>query len=158
MTLDQFRKLSNFHEQETDIYKRLLTSNLKGVSNTLMRKMDNAITLAKEYFNYARGQFIVHDINSGNHSGKSLHYEGKAIDGSFVDIPIREQFMLMLKAGFTGVGCYTEKVWTHPGIHADIRSQPHVSIWLCNERKLGKQIYEYNFRKIMDWLLGERHE
>ena len=139
MILEQFRKLDNFHEQETDIYKRLLTSNLKGISNILMCKMDNAITLAKEYFNYARGQFIVHDINSGDHSGKSLHYEGKAIDGHFIGLNLYETVMIGLKAGFNGIGYYPN--WKSKGVHFDIRKQNHVSTWLCID---GKYIYDFD--------------
>jgi hypothetical protein len=102
--------------------------------------MDKAITLVKEIYGGVNGQFIVHDINQGQHSEGSKHYSGEAIDGHFRGLNLFQTAMILFKAHFSGIGIYPD--WKHKGVHADIRDQDHVSTWV---QRNGNYIYDWNY-------------
>ncbi len=152
MTRDEIRTLSNFSYAEKDVYDRKIFGQYEGVSFELMQTVDGMVSLAKN--EYPGTKFIVHDINMGKHGLGSKHYDGKAIDGHLEGVPLRIQFMLAIKAGFTAIGGYGKGIWKAPGIHADIRDQDYVSMWICMRHFKGAVFYEYDFREICYWLTG----
>ena len=74
MNAQKIRTLHNFNVHEKDIYGRLLfgSDNTRGIKYALMKKIDDSITSAKGEFGEEAGQFIVHDINHGEHRGASF--------------------------------------------------------------------------------------
>jgi len=136
----------------------------------LMQKWDYEVSLAKIlskklYGTEKYGQFIVHCIAWGNHSKDSKHKSGEAGDGHHRGLNLYQTVMLMMKAGFTGIGIYPE--WAHPGVHGDIRKQDHISTWIGYYLKdhngdyiIGDdghriQRYNYDFKDFMDVLLEQ---
>jgi len=140
MTIEQFKRLRNFNIDEKDIQGRLLISQIDIVKPELMKKIDDAIMLAKVEYGEEAGQFIVHCITAGKHTESSKHYTGEAIDGHFRELNLFQTAMILFKVRFTAIGLYPE--WRHKGIHADIREQDHVSMWV---QKQGEYIYDFNY-------------
>jgi len=142
MNAQQIKTLHNFNVHEKDLYGRLIFGpvNTRGIKYALMGKVDEAISFAKDTFGEEDGQFLVHDINSGEHSPRSKHYTGEAIDGHFRGLDLYQTVMILFRFQFTGIGIYPD--WKHPGIHADIRAQDHVTTWV---QKDGEYIYDYNY-------------
>jgi len=157
MTQKQLKELKNFSVGEKDIYGRKIFNMMGAIDPMLMERIDYAVTLGKGLF--SNTFFVVHDINQGEHSKGSLHYEGKAIDGHFAHLPLERQWFLCMLAGFKGIGIYPEH--KTPDIHADIRDQDVVSVWrgyyTLHINKDGKeeivQDYEYDRLDFME-LLG----
>jgi hypothetical protein len=140
MTLDELHTLKNFHINEKDIYGRKVFGNYEGIKFELMQRMDAAANLAKYVYGDYQGQFIIHDINLGDHGDKSYHPLGLAIDGHFHDLNLFHSTLILMKAGFKGIGMYPD--WNYKGNHADIRDQDHVSTWV---RHNNKYIYDWNY-------------
>ena len=136
MTHKQVKELKNFSADEKDIYGRKIFSMMGAIDPMLMERIDYAVTLGKGLF--SNTFFVVHDINQGEHSKGSLHYEGKAIDGHFKHLPLERQWFLCTLAGFKGIGVYYD--WDHVGVHCDIRDQDVMSVWYKNG--------EYNYNRI----------
>ena len=136
MTNKQLKELKNFSVGEKDIYGRKIFNMMGAIDPMLMERIDYAVTLGKGLF--SNTFFVVHDINQGEHSKGSLHYEGKAIDGHFKHLPLERQWFLCTLAGFKGIGVYYD--WDHVGVHCDIRDQDVMSVWYKNG--------EYNYNRI----------
>lgn len=139
MTEAEIKQLHNFSINEKDIFGRPIFEKVSEIKTELMERIDKTITIAKQYYG-DDAKFIVHDINRGKHSEKSYHYEGIAIDGHFKDLEPIIGFILLVKAGFKGIGYYPD--WVHPGWHADLRKQDHISTWVALN-VYGEQRYFY---------------
>ncbi len=163
MKREEFQTLNNFGLREIDTSKRLITARLRHIDPELMYHADYAVTLAKTQF-YPSVVFKVVDINLGEHTEGSKHYEGKAIDGYYYDtekgiiLPLPVQFFLFQLAGFKGIGVYPEH--KEPKLHGDVRDQDNVSAWYAyyvtepdeNGEKKRVQKYEYNRLKLAEVL------
>ena len=147
MDIESFYLLKNFHVTEKDIYGRLITEDLDRIEEQLMIKVDAMVSTAKESFGTDVGKFIVHSIVSGGHTPGSKHYSGEAIDGHFTGLNLYQAVMVGLKAGFRGIGYYPW--WGSPGIHVDIRSQAHTSVWAS----FSSGAYEYDYGAVVERLL-----
>lgn len=149
MNTEDFYKLSNFHIDEFDTRRRLISSKMGIIELDLMVKMDEAVGIAKETFGNDAGKFIVHCIVMGDHAKGSQHYIGRAVDGHFKGLNLYQSVMIGFKIGFKGIGYYTW--WNDKGIHFDIRDQEHVSTW-CS---FARDQYSYDFEMFMERLLME---
>ena len=132
--------LHNFSRREKDIKGRQIFGAYHGIDFDLMRKIDLAVTLAKQTYGEEQGAFIIHDINQGGHSANSYHYSGQAIDGHFRGLTLYQAAILLFKFQFGGIGVYPD--WEHKGIHADIRDQEHTSTWVHHK---GQYIYDWGY-------------
>jgi len=147
MELSDFHMLKNFHVTEKDIYGRLIIEDLERIEEQLMIKVDAMVSTAKEYFGSDAGQFIVHSIVAGAHTPGSKHFTGEAMDGHFAGLNLYQAVMVALKAGFRGIGYYPW--WNRLGIHVDIRSQAHTSVWAS----FSTGAYEYDYGIVIERLL-----
>lgn len=168
MTKEEFKSLKNFGLLEKDTSDRLITTKRRHIEPELMYHADYAVNLAKmpQYgisSKYPSVVFFVVDINLGEHTEGSLHYEGKAIDGYYYDtelkiiLPLSMQFYLFQLAGFKGIGVYPEH--KQPKVHGDIRNQRNLSVWYAyyseiirHDKKVKVQKYEYDRLKIAEVL------
>ena len=128
MTKHEISLLRNFSEYEKDVYGRHIFEKAYEIDPVLMERVDKMVDFAKQEYGTVRGQFVVHDINLGDHSTGSLHYKGMAIDGHFKDVNLSISAMLLMKYGFKGVGLYPQ--WNNKGFHADIRNTDTVTTWV----------------------------
>jgi len=89
------------------------------------------------------------DVNGNyGHSVNSYHLVNsgcRAVDFHFVDnstFNIREQFIIVAKIGFTGIGLYYDWMWDNQplkvGFHVDIRPKKFAQIW---KQERGRYIY-----------------
>ena len=79
---------------------------------------------------FAGRPFKINYGTQGVHSPNSQHYLGRAVDGYFPDLSIKEQFLLAIRFPFNGIGIYP--FWNNPGLHLDVRklrSQQFRSMW-----------------------------
>lgn len=148
MTIEEFSNLDNFHISEKDMFGRPIIEKIEIIKPKLMYKLDEAVAFAKQEFGKENGAFIIHCIVLGEHSAKSKHYSGEAVDGHFRRLNLYQQVFIGLKVGFRGVGYYPD--WKNKGVHFDTRKQTHVSTWL---QWNGEYIYDYD--KYLERLLFE---
>jgi hypothetical protein len=144
MTTTEVDALLNFSWNERDVFGRFIFEQHEGIDAHFMKHVDWMVTIAKEI--YGPGTlFIVHDINQGKHSDDSMHYKGRAIDGHFAGLPVRDQALFAMRY-FFGVGCYPD--WNNPGIHVDDRLGPP-TYWV----KFFDN-YDFDWRNFSEFMLG----
>jgi len=134
MTEHDISQLKNFGLTERDIFGREIFRDAFIISADLMMMTDDMVTYAKGV--YRNAICIVHDINNGEHSENSLHYNGKAIDLHMEGMTLGEQSRIAMRYFFGGMGLYPD--WKHPGLHLDIRNTP--CTWVQRD---GEYIYTW---------------
>jgi len=107
----EWSKVRNFHQSEWQ------TDPLR-VSPQLVYLVDECTTAIKNRFPLAYAVIHVAYETSG-HAVDSQHYLGLAVDLHFANISLLDQFLMVERFPFTGVGLYP--FWTNPGVHLDIR-------------------------------------
>ena len=134
MDTRDIKQLKNFSPNERDIFGREIFGDAFIISIELMWMVDDMVTYAKGV--YRNAICIVHDINNGEHSENSLHYNGKAIDLHMEGMTLGEQSRIAMRYFFGGMGLYPD--WKHPGLHLDIRNTP--CTWV---QRNGEYIYTW---------------
>jgi hypothetical protein len=132
MTEHDISQLKNFSIPEKDIFGRPIFGDSYIISADLMYMVDDMVTFCKQ--EYPGSYCIVHDINRGDHTENSLHYQGKAIYLHMGKMTLGQTARIAMRYFFGGVGLYPE--WAHPGVHLDVRHNP--TTWLQLD---GKYIY-----------------
>ena len=120
MDIGDIVQLKNFSQYEKDIYGREIFGDAFIISTDLMWMVDDMVTYAKGV--YRNAICIVHDINNGEHSENSLHYNGKAIDLHMEGMTLGQSVRIAMRYFFGGIGVYPD--WKHGGLHLDIRNAP----------------------------------
>ena len=132
MTEQDISQLKNFSILEKDIKGRAIFGDAFIISSDLMMTIDDMVTFAKQ--EYPGAYCMVHDINRGEHSENSLHYQGKAIDLHMEGMTPGQTARIAMRYFFGGIGIYPD--WKHPGLHLDIRNNP--TTWV---QRSGQYIY-----------------
>jgi len=110
------------------------------------QKIDRSVVLLLyQMRDWAKCPFVVHKNGAYapnvGHASNSYHYQGLAVDGHFVGMPLFDQLLIALSFSWTGVGFYP--FWSHPGLHLDLRPLPPSNsikmIWFQNS--IGEYIY-----------------
>lgn len=98
------------------------------VDDKLVLLVDSLTSVMKEQFGANTFGIIHVAYEVGGHAVGSQHYQGKAVDLHFVNVPLLEQFLWATRFPFNGVGVYP--YWRRPGLHLDIRdSSTFVARW-----------------------------
>ena len=141
MTEHDISQLKNFSILEKDIFRRAIFGDAFIISADLMMMADDMVTFAKQ--EYPGAYCIVHDINRGEHSENSLHYQGKAIDLHMGGMTLGQTARIAMRYFFGGIGLYPG--WNNPGLHLDVRLDP--TTWI---QRSGEYIYTWpDFEEVL---------
>ncbi len=129
MTEEQYKGLSNFGWNEHDIKGRLLRDQIDQISYRFIKRLDLAITDAKQYHGQKEGQFIVYDFTLDRHNPDGYHPRGRAVDGVFRGLGFLESYIIIDRWRLGGFGIYPH---TQPDriIHIDNRGSFRASRWV----------------------------
>jgi len=67
------------------------------------------------------GKLYIHRLYDPNAGPTSQHKHGKAADGHIEGMHVLDQYVLMERFPFTGLGIYPQDIWNNPGFHVDVR-------------------------------------
>lgn len=104
-----------------------------------------------EFRSQTQTRFILTaDFAKKGHAAHSMHYEGRAVDGHFVNLrgqrlPLVDQFLLAIKSTFNGIGLYS---FGAPFIHLDNRESPERKIWVAEHEGVYRNLDRIFLRKI----------
>lgn len=142
MTREDIDTLKNFSWDERDVFGRRIFEKHEEIKLWFMQAFDWFVSTVKDVYGQRDGRFIVHDINQGEHSKFSYHYEGKAIDGHFDGLTLPQMGLLSLAKWWQGIGLYPD--WNQPGIHIDHRTEGNglndIAHWV---QKNGAYLYDW---------------
>ncbi len=129
MTEEQYEGLNNFGWNERDIKGRLLRDQIEHINYNFIKRLDMAITDAKDYHGRKAGQFIVYDFNTGQHNPDGYHPKGRAVDGSFWGLDLFQSYLIFERWRFGGIGIYP---YTLPDkiVHTDNRGSFRNARWV----------------------------
>ena len=88
---------------------------------------------------HVRGKLVVHRTWDGAGT-TGQHPQGTALDGHIEGVDILNQFLIVSRFPWGGLGLYGPDVWHHPGFHVDVRDALPQARWACRLRN-GKREY-----------------